>query len=133
DTDGSGGISLEEFQASPKAKDNPERAAEYFKKLDANGDGQITKEEFAANRPNPEEIFKKLDTDGSGGISLEEFQASPKGKENPERAAEFFKKLDANGDGQVTKEEFAKHRPQHPPGNKAARGDQGNGGGAAVE
>ena len=85
------------------------------------------------DRPNPEDFFKKLDTDGNGSISLAEFQASPKGKENPERAAEFFKKLDANGDGQVTKEEFAKHRPQHPPGNKAARGDQGNGGGAAVE
>ena len=85
------------------------------------------------DRPNPEDFFKKLDTDGNGSISLAEFQASPKGKENPERAAEFFKKLDADGDGQVTKEEFAKHRPQHPPGNKVGPGDKGKGGGAAVE
>ena len=52
------------------------------------------------------EFFKKLDTDGDGSLSLDEFKAGPAGQKNPGMAEEYFKKLDQNGDGKVTLEEF---------------------------
>jgi len=48
DTDKNGEVSKEEFIAAPRAKDNPEKAAEMFARLDADDSGAITKEEFAA-------------------------------------------------------------------------------------
>lgn len=55
----------------------------------------------------PEERFKKLDTDGDGFISLDEFKAGPQGKKDPAKAEEIFKKKDKNGDGKLSPEEFA--------------------------
>ena len=63
-------------------------------------------------RPNPEEMFKKLDADGNGSVSLEEFKAGPRGQRNPERAEQVFKKIDADQNGEVTLEEFKAHRPE---------------------
>merc|ERR1719375_3024537 len=61
---------------------SPEEIDEMFKKLDADGDGKITKDEFRAAMEkkglSPEEIdemFKKLDADGDGIISPEEWAA----------------------------------------------------------
>ena len=51
DADNSGGISLEEFKASPRAQQNPARAEEIFNKIDADDNGSITLEEFKAHRP----------------------------------------------------------------------------------
>ena len=65
---------------------------------------------------NPEEIFKKLDTNGDGVLSLDEFKAGPVGKKDPAKAEEIYKKMDTKGDGKVTLEEFKAHRPPHPPG-----------------
>src|SRR5688572_4576666 len=57
-------------------------------------------------RPNPEEMFKRLDSNGDGSISADEFKASPRGQKNPERADEAFKRMDKDADGKVTTEEF---------------------------
>jgi len=57
--------------------------------------------------PNPEEMFKRLDKDGNGSISKEEYMASPQAKKDEAKAAERFGKLDKNGDGSLSKEEFA--------------------------
>ena len=73
-------------------------------------------------RPNPEAIFKKLDADGSGSVSLEEFKAGPRGKENPEKAGEFFKKIDKDGNGELSLEEFKSHRPPHKKGGPGGPG-----------
>jgi hypothetical protein len=77
-------------------------------------------------RPNPEEAFKKLDTNGDGTVSLEEFKAGPRAQRNPERAAEAFAKMDKDGDGKVTLEEFKAGRPSRGPGGGGPGGPGGD-------
>ncbi len=48
DTNRDGFISKDEFMASPRAKENPAKAAEHFNMLDKTGSGKITFEEFKA-------------------------------------------------------------------------------------
>ena len=55
----------------------------------------------------PAETIKKLDKDGDGKVSAEEWKAIPTAKTDPAKAAESFKKLDKDGDGFVTLEEMA--------------------------
>ncbi|MEZ5386082.1 MAG: EF-hand domain-containing protein [Prosthecobacter sp.] len=56
--------------------------------------------------PDMEAVFKKLDKDGNGSISKDEFLASPQGKKDATKAGEVFGKKDKNGDGSLSKEEF---------------------------
>ena len=57
-------------------------------------------------RLNPEEMFKKLDSNNDGSISKEEYLASPRAKENAERAEKSFAARDKDKDGKLSKEEF---------------------------
>jgi len=100
------------------------------------GDGE------GRDRPNPAEIFKRLDKDGSGSISKEEFTSGERAQKNPEMAAKMFQKLDADGDGSITHDEFAKrprpddHKPGEgrPNGGERPRKPKGNdAGGANIE
>jgi hypothetical protein len=71
----------------------PRSTEEWFKRLDRNGDGKLTREELA-NNP----------------WLLERFAASAQTQQRPagDRLAELFKQWDQNGDGKITKEEAAK-------------------------
>lgn len=55
----------------------------------------------------PAAAFAKLDKNGDGKISKEEFMASPAATKDAAKAEESFKKRDKNGDGSLSKEEFA--------------------------
>ena len=69
-------------------------------------------------RPNPAEIMKKLDTNGDGSISKDEFLAGERAQNNPERAAKAFTHMDSDGDGQLSPKDFAQRRGGGPDGRK---------------
>jgi hypothetical protein len=67
-------------------------------------------------RGNPEAVFKKIDTNGDGKLSKDEFRAfiekatNGTRKEKPELIDKLFERLDENGDGYLSLEEFKKLR-----------------------
>lgn len=75
--------------------------------VDANQDGNITKDEIAAHRADK---FLSADTNGDNLVSAEEFEAFADAERERKREArqeKRFAKLDANGDGVITAEEHA--------------------------
>jgi EF hand len=66
------------------------------KKGDAKGKGKA----------DPAAAFAKMDKDGDGKVSKEEFMASPQAKKDATKAGESFTKRDKNSDGSLSKEEF---------------------------
>ncbi len=129
DKDGSGGVSLEEFRAGEFFKKlNPERQEELFRRLDADGDGEITpKDRPPIGRPggpggpgNPEGqphdmrgFFRSLDRNGDGLLSFEEFRQAPMIRGLDEDAQEDrFEELDANKDLKLEGTEFSKIAPK---------------------
>lgn len=77
--------------------------------VDANQDGNLTKDEFAAQRA---EKFSGADTNGDNLVSAEEFEAFAAAERERKREARItrrFEKLDTNGDGMVSAEEHASH------------------------
>jgi Ca2+-binding EF-hand superfamily protein len=107
DSNKDGALSAEELAAG---------RAVLLKRMDPDGDGFVSREEFTNRRPDPralermrerrEAVFKRLDTDGDGRISAAELDA----------AAPVFATLDRNGDGKITPDEMRRrpHRPANP-------------------
>ena len=83
-----------------------DRAPVSFQELDANGDGQITKEEMTAHR---DKRFTDADANGDGQLNLEEMQAAAQ-KQASDRVAKMFEKHDANQDGVLSSDELPKPR-----------------------
>ncbi len=83
-----------------------DRAPVSFQELDANGDGQVTKEEMEAHR---NARFTTADTDGDGQLSVQEMQAAAQQNAN-DRVTKMFEKHDANGDGFLSDDELPKPR-----------------------
>lgn len=129
DKNSDGKLSGEEFQNATKADDRPVDAPrgeiggpggrpnpdEMFKRLDANGDGKLTKDEIPERaKSSLAPIFERL---GKDEITKEDFAraarraagAGAPGGQNPE---EFFNRLDTNGDGKVTLDEVPERGKQ---------------------
>lgn len=85
------GLSLADFQAAGRQR---------MLRADTNGDGKVSKEEWAAARKNakrdPARMFGRLDANGDGQLEATELDSL---------LARRFQRLDANGDGRLTQEE----------------------------
>jgi hypothetical protein len=90
-------------QGVPPAKRHPELAA----KLDANGDGRVSREEFIAGmekreawiKANKPELYKKLDVDGDGNLTGKDRQVLHERWQ--QNHPELKDRLDRNDDGKV--------------------------------
>lgn len=78
-----------------------------FSDLDADGNGEISAEEFATYKSN---AIAAIDTNGDGFLSMEEL-AAMRAEGEADRAAKRFEKMveriDADGDELISLEEFA--------------------------
>ena len=122
DANDDGRVSAEEFVAADleradrgrdRARRGGERAARAdgkpgdFEVVDADGNGQISPQEFEARRQAQREarrkrVFERVDADGDGFLSPDEF---------PSRAGRLAA-MDANGDGIVDRDEIPRRRPR---------------------
>lgn len=97
DMDGDGYLNAAEApRRPPHRRPDPQ---EILAQFDADGDGQLSMDEF----PGPDEHFARLDTDGDGYLSQEELLA---GRPGPP-AGGGFENDDADQDGRVSREEFS--------------------------
>ncbi len=85
------------------------------------------------------DFFKKMDADGNGTVSLDEFKAGLSAQKDSAAVEDYFNKLDTDTDGKLTLDEYTKHvkpattpphheetpaqatHPQAPTGNEAPR------------
>lgn len=73
-------------------------------------------------RPSAAAIFKRLDGDGDGAVTAEEYVARSIHKADPDNARKLFGRIDGNADGRLTAEEFSgflggARKPGGPPAN----------------
>jgi len=100
--------SLSYSQRAEKDENKKESLLEAFNKRDKNEDGKLDKSELIGVVSNN---FEKVDADGDGFLSIEEFEAARKLKENKKgdrrrpNPEEAFKMLDTNQDEKISKEE----------------------------
>ncbi len=97
--------------------------SELFSKLDANGDGTVTRDEFVAGKPDnvSEDQAGKLydsiagaNTDGLTQQQLiDGLQSQRPGPGHHRDPSELFSSLDGNNDGTLTRDEFVAGRPQN--------------------
>lgn len=81
------------------------RAERVFARFDANGDGQITRDEMKAKAA---ERFAKMDANADGQVTRDERRAFRKAR-RAERQERRFARIDANADGAVTLDELKTH------------------------
>merc|ERR1719335_542948 len=101
----------------------PQDAARLMKEVDADGDGQITAEEWEKTcealgipKDRAADLLKEVDQDGDGQVSEEEYRAAMgMGLEDLKRAVydklgsaeAAMEAMDKDGDGVISEEEFA--------------------------
>jgi Ca2+-binding EF-hand superfamily protein len=84
-----------------------------FQRIDANGDGVISKDEIVAAR---DRRFQRLDKNRDGMIDRDEVDAArdaimDRADAAQARLGNAWRRMDANGDGKVSEEEFRASTP----------------------
>jgi Ca2+-binding EF-hand superfamily protein len=116
-------------------QNGPPDPSKLFSKLDADGDGNVTREEFVAGRPDhvsekeAGKLFDKLDKEGSGSLSQSQFEtalkeagppppppgmaagAPPADGKGGSNSNQVFDELDTNKDGKVSMSEWLAGKP----------------------
>ena len=120
------------FQLSDAGKTAMLSTSEMYDKMDADGDGSLTQEEFVAARPDDvtEEmaanLYNSFDSDTSGSLTESEFETAMKqapppppppsggggGMGSSTEESQTFDELDTNQDGVVSAAELAAARPE---------------------
>ncbi|MEO1238370.1 MAG: calcium-binding protein [Pseudomonadota bacterium] len=100
DVSGDGLLTVEDLEA---------RQAERFADMDANADGSVDAEEFAAfagDRAGERamRMFERLDADGDGVVSRDALEA--RSGDRAPRLERMISRFDANGDGALSEAEF---------------------------
>jgi hypothetical protein len=101
--------------AAPALADKGMSLEGKFKKIDANSDGSISREEHATFA---RDHYQKMDANADGYVTTSEIKAMHeewKGSEPKawkENTSEKLKKMDGNGDGRVTAAEHAAYKAQ---------------------
>lgn len=88
------------FSGTSWSHGGPPDAATLIEKMDQDGDGMISADEFKG----PADHFTRMDTDGDGYLTESELKA---GMPEPRGGKGGFDKDDVDGDGKVSKEEFS--------------------------
>ncbi|GEO82093.1 EF-hand domain-containing protein [Pararhodospirillum oryzae] len=101
DTDGSGGLSLEEMKADrqnmPGGNNGPS-VEDVFSQMDTDGNGEVSQEEMEAFQPPPP---PPMDSDTASAL----LQAQ-EGGAGMMSVEDMFASMDSDGDGSLTEEEF---------------------------
>lgn len=117
------------FQLSEAAQSTQLSASEMYSKMDADGDGSVSEEEFVATRPEDvtegmaSNLYNSIDSDSSGAVTESEFEtamnsapppppSATTGSSDSSTESESFSELDTNQDGMVSAEELAAARPE---------------------
>lgn len=70
----------------------------------------------------PDESWRRLDRDGNGQVSFEEFASNERLQRMPAEARrEIFERLDKNGNGSIERNELSPRGPSHGPGGERRR------------
>ena len=109
DADNDGRHSREEYIVNGQYMTRESRQG-IFRAADGNGDGFVTKAEYALNRiitDEAKEIIQKMDSNRDGTVSRNEFLKSSVVRDE-QLSAEIFKALDTNQDGKLLIPEYLK-------------------------
>lgn len=103
DADGDGVLSADELLSAEAHATSANRAKQTLKRIDQNGDGQVSAEEFSKNYAAI--AFSRADQDGDGQIALANFAAIyPQWKQRVQTKA--FYAIDRDHDGSLRYEEY---------------------------
>ena len=105
------------------------RRAEFVQRYDADGDGELSREERrAAKQARRDRIRTEFDVDGDGELSEEERTTLREARQarREEKRAQILQCFDADGDGELSEEERAAVREALPrrPGKRKRRGGE---------
>ena len=109
------------FAADNATGPKTERAS-HFKKADTDGNGTLSRAEGEKSMPRLAEKFDQIDANKDGQLSRDEMHAWKKAHKHAHkhgnktdrqaRAAERFKHADSNGDGKISRAEAEKNAPR---------------------